>query len=135
VTHATAPLHPHIAAPVAANDMNGQAHQEEIGQAQAACRAENEAIQASADKLALLGPIPFVCECPERNCAEIVRLSFDEYEAIRQYPRRFFNVSGHETASVEARAERILAVAGNLTVVEKIGIAGDVAVDAHERAA
>lgn len=115
--------------------MNANAHQEEIGQAQVVCRAENEAIQASADKLTLLGPIPFVCECPERNCSEIVRLSFDEYEAIRQFPRRFFNVSGHETASVDAGAERIIAVAGDLTVVEKIGIAGDVATEAHERPA
>ncbi len=115
--------------------MNAQAHQEEIGQAQVACRTENEAIQASADKLTLLGPIPFVCECPERDCAELVRLTFDEYEAIRQDPRRFFNISGHEAASVEAGAERILAVAGDLTVVEKIGVAGDVAADAHERPA
>ena len=115
--------------------MNGQAQQEAIGQAQVACRTENEAIEASADKLTMLGPIPFVCECPDRDCAEIVRLSFDEYEAIRQDPRRFFNISGHETASVEAGAERILAVAGNLTVVEKIGAAGDVAADAHARPA
>lgn len=115
--------------------MNAQAHQEEIGQAQVACRTENEAIQASADKLTLLGPIPFVCECPERDCAELVRLTFDEYEAIRQDPRRFFNISGHEAASVEVGAERILAVAGDLTVVEKIGVAGDVAADAHERTA
>ncbi|HST15599.1 MAG TPA: hypothetical protein VLJ44_12200 [Gaiellaceae bacterium] len=114
-----------------ANGMNARAQQEEIGQAQVAGRAENEAIQASADRLTLLGPIPFVCECAKRDCAEIVRLSFDEYEAIRQFPRRFFNVSGHETPSVEARAERILAVVGDLTVVEKIGVAGDLAADAH----
>ena len=62
-----------------------------------------------------------------------MRLSFDEYETIRQYPRRFFNISGHETASVEAGAERIIAVASDLTVVEKVGIAGDVATDAHQR--
>ena len=115
--------------------MNAQAHQEEIGQAQVVCRAENEAIQSSADRLTLLGPIPFVCECPDRDCGEIVRLTFDEYEAIRQDPRRFFNVSGHETESVDAGAERIVAVAGDLTVVEKIGIAGEVAADAHERTA
>lgn len=115
--------------------MSTQAHQEEIGQAQVACRVENEAIQASADRLTLLGPIPFVCECPDRDCAEIVRLSFDEYEAIRQDPRRFFNVSAHETASVAAGAERIVAVAGGLTVVEKVGVAGEIAADAHERPA
>ncbi len=115
--------------------MNAQAHQEEIGQAQVACRLENEAIQASADKLTLLGPIPFVCECPDPDCSEIVRLSFDEYEAIRRYPRRFFNVSGHEAASVEAGAERIIAVVDDLTVVEKVGVAGDIASAAHERSA
>jgi hypothetical protein len=104
---------------------------EEIGQAQVACRAENEAIQASADRLTLVSAIPFVCECPESDCAEIVRLSFDEYEAIRQYPRRFFNISGHEAASVEAGAERIVAVVGDLTVVEKLGVAGELAADAH----
>jgi hypothetical protein len=112
--------------------MNILEQQEEIGQAQVACRAENEAIQASADTLALLGAIPFVCECPDKDCAAIVRLTFDEYDAIRQSPRRFFNVSGHETVSVAAGAERVIAVAGELTVVEKIGIAGDVA-DAHPR--
>lgn len=135
VTHVPARSHFHSAPPVGVDRMNAQAHQEEIGQAQVACRTENEAIQASADKLTLLGPIPFVCECPERDCAELVRLTFDEYEAIRQDPRRFFNISGHEAASVEVGAERILAVAGDLTVVEKIGVAGDVAADAHERPA
>ena len=113
--------------------MNVQEHLAEIGKAQVSYRVENEAIEASADRLALLGQIPFVCECPDRDCAEIVRLSFDEYEAIRQYPRRFFNVSGHETASVEAGAERIVAVAGALTVVEMVGVSGDVADDAHDR--
>ena len=107
--------------------------QEEIGQAQVACRLENERIQASADALAMLGPIPFVCECPSRACSEIVRLTFDEYEAIRQYRRRFFNISGHERQSVVAGAERVVAVVGELTVVEKIGVAGDVAAHSHER--
>ena len=114
--------------------MSVQANQEEIGQAQVACRSENEAIQASVDKLTLQGAIPFVCECPDSDCAEVVRMTFDEYEAIRQNPRHFFNVSGHEAASVAAGAERIIAVVAELTVVEKIGIAGEVAADAHGRA-
>jgi hypothetical protein len=107
--------------------------QQEIGQAQVACRVQNETIQASADKLSILGPIPFVCECPNPDCSEIVRLTFDEYEAIRQYPRRFFNVSGHERRSVDAGAERVVAVVADLTVVEKVGVAGEVAAHAYER--
>jgi hypothetical protein len=109
--------------------MNTDTLQEAIGRAQVAVRATNEEIEASADGLAMLGPIPFVCECANEECSEIVRLTFDEYEAIRQHPRRFFNVSGHETASVEAGAERIVLVTGDLTVVEKLGIAGDIAAD------
>ena len=105
----------------------------EIGEAQANFRQANEKIQASADSFALVRGIPFVCECPDRNCAEIVELSFDEYEAIRQHPRRFFNVSGHEYTSVEAGAERVVAVSGVLTVVEKVGVAGDVATDTYPR--
>jgi hypothetical protein len=112
-----------------------EAAQEEIGQAQVACRNENELIQASADRLTILGPIPFVCECPDQHCSEIVRLTYDQYEAIRQHPRRFFNVSGHERPSVEAGAERIVVAAGELTVVEKLGIAGIVAANDYERTA
>jgi hypothetical protein len=109
--------------------MNAQSRQREIGEAQVRFRAENEAIQVSSDAVAILGPIPFVCECPDPACTEIVRMTFDAYDAIRQDPRRFFNVSGHEAASVAAGAERVVAVvvAGGLTIVEKIGVAGDVA--------
>ena len=106
---------------------------EEIGEAQVAIRNANETIEASADRLAILGRIPFVCECANRDCTEIVQLSFDQYEAIRQHPTRFFNISGHERSSVEEGAERIVAVADELTVVEKIGVAGEVAAETYPR--
>lgn len=99
----------------------------EIGEAQVVFREANETIQASADRFSIVTGIPFVCECADRSCSEIVRLSFDEYDAIRQHPRRFFNVTGHEQTSVEAAAERIVTVVGTLTVVEKVGIAGEIA--------
>ena len=109
--------------------------QTEIGEAQVTFRNANETIQASADASAILGSIPFICECPNRECTEIVRLSFDQYEAIRQHPTRFFNVTGHEHSSVDAGAERIVAVAGELTVVEKVGVAGEVAAETYPRQA
>ncbi len=109
--------------------------QEKIGEAQIAFRNANETIQASADSFAILGAIPFVCECPSRDCTELIELSFDQYEAIRQNPRRFFNLTGHERTSVDAGAERIVAVADELTVVEKIGVAGELAAEAYPRQA
>ena len=107
--------------------------QHEIGEAQVAFRNANERIQASADGFAIHGSIPFICECPDRDCMDLVRLTFDQYDAIRQYPTRFFNVTGHEHSSVDAGAERIVAVAGELTVVEKVGVAGEVAAETYPR--
>jgi hypothetical protein len=98
-----------------------------IGERQVSFRAQNERIFASADSLQMLGPIPFLCECADPACTEIVRLSDDEYDTVSQYPRRFFNVSGHEASSVEAGAETILLAIGEFTVVVKVGVAGDVA--------
>jgi hypothetical protein len=107
--------------------------QAEIGNAQVALRRANETIQASADRFTIDRNIPFICECPDPNCSEVVNLSFDTYEAIRQSPRQFFNVSGHEASSVAAGAERIVALEGDLTIVEKVGVAGDVAAEGYDR--
>jgi len=105
----------------------------EIGNAQVVFRNANETIQASADRFTIVRDIPFICECPDPTCSEVVNLGFDTYEAIRQSPRHFFNVSGHEASSVAAGAERIIAVVGQLTIVEKFGVAGDVATDGYHR--
>lgn len=107
--------------------------QQEIGESQVAFRDANEKIHASADAFALQGSIPFICECPESDCMEVVQLTFDEYDAIRQHPTRFFNITGHERSSVERGAERIVVVAGELTIVEKVGVAGKVAAEAYPR--
>ena len=105
--------------------------QQEIGEAQVAFRNANEKVQASADGFSIHGNTPFICECPDRNCMELVRLTFDQYDAIRQHPTRFFNVTGHESSSVDTGAERIVAVIDELTIVEKVGVAGAVAAEAY----
>ena len=107
--------------------------QRTIAERQLAFRAQNERIFASADAVPILGPIPFVCECADPACTEIVRMSDDEYDTITQHPRRFFNITGHEAASVEAGAEEIVSVVGELTVVCKIGVAGEIAADSRAR--
>lgn len=114
--------------------MTPQLAQKTIAEHQISFREANERIQATADSAPLLGLIPFVCECPRSECTDVVRLTFDEYDAIRQHPRRFFNVPGHERDSVAAGAETTLVVLERFAIVEKIGIAGDLATDAHEAA-
>jgi hypothetical protein len=62
-------------------------------------REANERIRAKADEYgAPLEQIPFLCECPDPGCTTIVRLTTDEYAAIRANTRHFFTVAGHEQA-------------------------------------
>jgi hypothetical protein len=46
-------------------------------------------------------PVDFVCECGRVECAESVKLSLDEYEAIRASSLEFFVVPGHQSPDVE----------------------------------
>lgn len=41
------------------------------------------------------GLVPFVCECGEIGCTEVVELTLDEYEAVRAGSRCFLVAPGH----------------------------------------
>jgi hypothetical protein len=66
--------------------------------------------------------VPFICECADPDCREIVMLSLLDYESVRAHPDRFFLVAGHEDA--EATHERILEAEAGYAIVEKVGTAG-----------
>ena len=73
--------------------------------------------------------LEFVCECGDRNCEEHVRLTLEEYEAVRTDSRRFAVVPGH----VFEEVERVVGgTDGRYEIVEKIGEAVEV-VDAADR--
>jgi hypothetical protein len=72
--------------------------------------------------------VEFVCECGNRNCEDHIRMTIEEYEAVRRDSRRFAVVPGH----VLPETERIVASRGDYDVVEKFGDAVEVA-DAADR--
>ena len=73
--------------------------EERIARNNVTFREANEAIRAKADEYgALLDGIPFLCECPDTACMAIVRLTPDQYAAVRADDRHFFTVQGHEEA-------------------------------------
>src|SRR5262249_40438858 len=82
---------------------------------------------AVAERTGLEQDVPFLCECADPECVEIVRLGLAEYEAIRRNPRRFFNAPGHQAVSVDAgdgmAGQENAADVG----VERTGVAGEVA--------
>ena len=58
---------------------------------------------------------PFLCECGNLGCNQIIGLRLSEYEAVRKNPRRFVVVNGHEYPEVETVVRR----ADRYAVVEK----------------
>ena len=99
---------------------------ERIARNDATFREANEGIQNAAEDAAFEDdvPVPFLCECADQTCCEIVRLSLDEYRMVRADPRLFVNVPGHE-ASAHGWVEVVARRDGHV-IVEKLGRAGEI---------
>jgi hypothetical protein len=73
--------------------------------------------------------IGFVCECPREDCGETLEVTRGQYEAVRENPRRFLVLPGHEDRDIAHVVERYT----GYLVVEKSGDAGQVAVEQDPR--
>jgi hypothetical protein len=104
-----------------------------MGQNQSIFRAANERIEAAADAMGLWQHLPFICECPIESCTELVRMSLDEYERVRQEPTWFLTAPGHDAVSVGAGAAVVVERRNQYVLVEQIGVAGEVAAQEHRR--
>jgi hypothetical protein len=102
-----------------------------IAENQATFREANERIESTADAVHLETDVPFICECADPGCTQIVPLSLEAYEEIRRHPRRFFNAPGHEGISVDNDAGMVVAHEDGYVLVDKVGIAGEVAAERH----
>jgi hypothetical protein len=63
------------------------------------------------------GLLTFVCECGRLGCTKLIQLTRGEYESVRENPRRFAIVDGHEILEAEEIVERH----DRYLVVEKAG--------------
>lgn len=99
---------------------------EKIARNNSTFRDANERIEASAieHRFDRDQPVPFICECSDRRCTEIVSLTLDEYEHVRSNDRWFAHAPGHEESvdGAVATVERHSC----FVMVEKIDHAGDV---------
>ena len=78
---------------------------ERIQRNEASYRDVNEAIRAGRDDDGGT-PRPYMCECGQLGCNQLVELTASEYEAVRANPRHFFMVGGHEIPDVERIIDR-----------------------------
>jgi hypothetical protein len=107
--------------------------EERIARNNATFRDANEHIGVAAGVFGIDSPVPFICECADARCSEIVRLTLEQYEEVRADSRHFLKVPGHEDAA-EGTA-RIVAERDGYVIVEKVGLAGDIAEALDERSA
>ena len=75
--------------------------------------------------------IPFICECAELSCTQILRLTADEYESVRADARRFLVAPGHEGNGTHWA--HVVEERDGHVVVEKTGEAIDVAEELNPR--
>jgi hypothetical protein len=94
---------------------------------EASFREANEGLEEKRLELRVGGLTPFLCECDDPRCTELVRLTLAEYERIRSHPNRFVVVAGHEPESETTE------VHDRYAVVEKTGAARRVAEEEDPR--
>ena len=99
-------------------------------QNEAAFREANERLE---DKAAELGfsheRTPYLCECENERCTELIALSRPEYEQVRAAPRRFVVVVGHHQPSYD----EVIQEEPEFTIIEKTGEEGDLVAAQHPR--
>jgi hypothetical protein len=98
---------------------------ERIAQNQATFRDANERIEEAAREYNVNGGLPFICECSDPSCVEILRLKIAEYESVRARPTYFISAPGHYRAAAGWAA--IVEQRDGYDVVEKIGRAAGIA--------
>jgi hypothetical protein len=96
---------------------------ERIGRNEALLREVNEAIERGHWPSAADQPVRFRCECAALDCNQTIDLTIAQYERLREHPKRFVVVPGHEVAD----AETVITSGDGYLVVEKKDGAGEIA--------
>jgi hypothetical protein len=106
---------------------------ERVARNDATFRDANEQISDVAESMQLKddGLLPFICECADMSCTEIIRVTASEYEAVRQSPVLFMYARGHERNGLGW--SRVVGEFDRYTVVEKVGQAAEVAAELDPR--
>jgi hypothetical protein len=103
----------------------------EAARTQSLFRTVNERVEALNEAFTpLIEDGEWVCECADLACVETIVMPLDEYEEIRSHPNRFFVSPGH----VDLAIERVVEARSGYEIVEKLGVAGELAVAHYRRA-
>jgi hypothetical protein len=104
-----------------------------IAQNESRHRERNEQIEAHNAAINWVDPAfaDWICECASEHCSEPVRLTIQEYEAVRRSSTHFLIAPSLDHLS--ARVERVVQRGDRYWVVEKIGVAANVSEELDPR--
>jgi hypothetical protein len=88
---------------------------ERLAQNELIFRRLNEGIDLGADGAASPEPMPFLCECSDPACEQLIRLTRAQYRSIRALPGGFVLARGHDVHEIEG----VLMETGDFVVVEQ----------------
>jgi hypothetical protein len=100
-----------------------------VGRNEALLRDVNEGIERGQWHAGPEDPIRFRCECAGLDCNRMIELTMGEYEQLREHPRRFMVIPGHEVLETEA----VVQTNPDYLFVEKRAEAGVVAEELDPR--
>jgi hypothetical protein len=94
---------------------------EQAAKNEATFRSVNERLQEKADELELGDrQTPFLCECEDERCTEVLLLRRSDYEDVRAHPRRFIVAPGHQDGD-----DQLIQNGAGFAVIEKHGKEGE----------
>jgi hypothetical protein len=106
---------------------NAAARATRVAKNESIFRRANEQLEKRFKALGADGLTPFLCECGDAACTQVIRLTLEEYEAVRARGAHFAIVPGHQILV----AERVVEQNERYDIVEKTR-AGRRVAEAHD---
>jgi hypothetical protein len=102
---------------------------ERAAENEATFRSVNERLEEKAAELGLSEErTPYLCECEDERCTQVIQLTRGEYEAVRKHPRTFAVVPGHQESD-----DSVVREEAGFTIIEKTGEEGRLVVERDPR--
>jgi hypothetical protein len=102
--------------------------EERAAQNEVLFREANEKLENKRQELEIDGRTPFLCECGDPACTELIRLSLEEYEHVRSQPNWFLVANAHAGAENGVKEQ----YEGHV-IVKKVGVAAEIAEEQNPR--
>ncbi len=108
--------------------MNTTQSEERAARNEVLFREANEKLSDKRKELNIDGETPFLCECGDPECTQLVRLSVEQYEHVRSGAGWFLVARGHDAGETRVKERE-----DGYAIIEKTGLAGRIAEEENPR--